>query len=118
MKVLTEVSPSISYSRILFQSGTQGGDLLSTTLQHIILHISLEGAVEVLKGIHFIQGEDLNTGKARKIPLHFTCTDPIRNCRSDVGFELEMVHIVSRIWYNFFDCEHQLISAKLFVNNG
>lgn len=53
------VSPSVSDSRILFESGTEGGELLSTTLQHVVLHVSLEGAVEVLKGIHFIQGEDL-----------------------------------------------------------
>lgn len=55
------VSPSVSDSRILFECGTEGGYLLSTTLQHVIPHISLEGAVEVLKGIHFIQGEDLVT---------------------------------------------------------
>lgn len=52
--------PSVPDSWILFESGTKGGDLLSTTLQHVVLHVSLEGAVEVLKGIHFTQGKDLD----------------------------------------------------------
>lgn len=55
------VSRSVSDARILFECGTEGGNLLSTALQHVVLHISLEGAVEVLKGIHFVQGEDLDT---------------------------------------------------------
>lgn len=55
------VSPSVSDSRILFKSGTEGGELLGTALQHVVLHVSLEGAVEILKGIGFIQREDLDT---------------------------------------------------------
>lgn len=55
------VLPSVSNSGIFFESGTEGGELLSTTLQHVVLHVCLEGAVKVLKGIQFIQGEDLGT---------------------------------------------------------
>lgn len=65
------VSPSVSDSWILFKCGTEGGNLLSTALQHVILHISLEGAVEVLKGIHFIQGEDLNTQDTTWLIFHW-----------------------------------------------
>lgn len=52
-------SPSVADSRVLFERDTQGGHLLSTALQHVVLHVSLEGAVEVLKGIGFVQREDL-----------------------------------------------------------
>lgn len=61
------VSPSVSDSRIFFESGTESGKLLSTTLQHVVLYVSLERAVEVLKGIHFIQGEDLQRATIFKI---------------------------------------------------
>lgn len=55
------VLPSVSNSGIFFESGTERGELLSTTLQHVVLHVCLEGAVKVLKGIQFIQGEHLDT---------------------------------------------------------
>lgn len=61
------VSPSVSDSRIFFESGTESGKLLSTTLQHVVLYISLERAIEVLKGIHFIQGEDLQRATTFKM---------------------------------------------------
>lgn len=51
--------PSVSDAGIFFEGGTEGGELLGTTLQHVVLHVCLEGAVKVLKGIHFIQGEHL-----------------------------------------------------------
>lgn len=54
------VSPPVPDSRIFFEGCTEGGYLLRTTLQHVILHISLEGAVEILKGISFTQGKDLS----------------------------------------------------------
>lgn len=67
MWTVLPVLPSVSNSRIFFESGTEGGKLLSTTLQHVVLHIRLERTVEVLKGIHFIQGEHLERQKKHDI---------------------------------------------------
>lgn len=53
-------SPSVTDSRVLFERGAEGGELLCTALQHVVLHISLERAVEVLEGLSFIQRKDLN----------------------------------------------------------
>jgi len=57
--VAPEGSPSIADPGVLLQGAAQGGDLLRTALQHAALHGRLEGAVEVLEGLRFVQREDL-----------------------------------------------------------
>lgn len=54
-------SPSVTDSRILFERGAEGGELFCTALQHVVLYVSLERAVDVLEGLSFIQRKDLNT---------------------------------------------------------
>lgn len=63
------LSPSVPDSRILFQRGTHGSDLLGTALQHVALHVGLEGAVEILEGLSFVQGKHL-TAEERLEPRH------------------------------------------------
>ena len=55
------LSPSVSDARVFLQGIAESGDLLSTALQHVVLNVSLVGAVEVLEGICLVQGKHLDT---------------------------------------------------------
>lgn len=58
---------SVSDGGVLFECGAQGGQLLGKPLQHLVLHVGLEGAVEVLEGIWFVHREDLCRGKVHTV---------------------------------------------------
>lgn len=65
--VWVPLSPSVSDSGVFFERGAESGELFRTSLQHVVLHISLEGAVEVLEGVHFVQRKDLNDTQTRQL---------------------------------------------------